>query len=131
MVSDQTGFVILLCGVFFQAAMGILTYAQDKLGVEESWYEKLHRWEDALAAYSTKAHSATSADELQSANLGRMRCLAALARWEELSILCRESWVPTEHSRCLEMAPMVSLNLKALLIPPSPILVSSRSSSLW
>jgi hypothetical protein len=33
-------------------------------------YEKLHRWEDALAAYSTKAHSATSADELQSANLG-------------------------------------------------------------
>jgi len=49
---------------------------------------------------------------------GRMRCLAALARWEELSILCRESWVPTEHSRCLEMAPMVSLNLKALLTPP-------------
>jgi FKBP12-rapamycin complex-associated protein len=37
MVSDQTGFVILLFGVFFQAAMGILTYAQDKLGVEESW----------------------------------------------------------------------------------------------
>jgi hypothetical protein len=33
-------------------------------------YEKLHRWEDALAAYSTKAHSATSADELQSATLG-------------------------------------------------------------
>jgi FKBP12-rapamycin complex-associated protein len=39
---------------------------------------------------------------------GRMRCLAALARWEELSILCRESWVPTEHSRCLEMAPMAA-----------------------
>jgi hypothetical protein len=49
-----------------------------------------------------------------------MRCLAALARWEELSILCRESWVPTEHSRCLEMAPMVSLNLKAFLTPPLP-----------
>ena len=38
---------------------------------------------------------------------GRMRCLAALAKWEELSDLCRESWVPTEVARCREMAPMV------------------------
>lgn len=49
---------------------------------------------------------------------GRMRCLAALARWEELSILCRESWAPAEVSYCLEMAPMVySLTLNNVYSP--------------
>lgn len=47
-----------------------------------------------------------------------MRCLAALAKWEELSDLCRESWVPNEVSRCLEMAPMVH-NLTQLHIVAS------------
>lgn len=94
-----------------EAAMGILTYARSNLRVElkESWYEKLQHWELALEAYKKKANQAQSnPDELQSATLGRMRCLAALARWEELSILCRESWAATEVSRCLEMAPMAA-----------------------
>lgn len=38
---------------------------------------------------------------------GRMRCLAALARWEELSALCREQWTAAEPAARLEMAPMV------------------------
>ncbi|KAG0576661.1 hypothetical protein KC19_5G097200 [Ceratodon purpureus] len=94
-----------------EAAMGILTYARQNLRVElkESWYEKLQHWELALDAYKKKAIQAQSnPDELQSATLGRMRCLAALARWEELSILCRESWAANEVSRCLEMAPMAA-----------------------
>uniref|UniRef100_A0A2P2LTD4 Serine/threonine-protein kinase TOR isoform X2 n=1 Tax=Rhizophora mucronata TaxID=61149 RepID=A0A2P2LTD4_RHIMU len=36
-----------------------------------------------------------------------MRCLAALARWEELNNLCKEYWTPAEPSARLEMAPMV------------------------
>jgi hypothetical protein len=40
---------------------------------------------------------------------GRMRCLAALARWEELNNLCKEYWTPAEPSARLEMAPMVVL----------------------
>lgn len=39
--------------------------------------------------------------------VGRMRCLAALARWEELNNLCREYWTPAEPAARLEMAPMV------------------------
>lgn len=39
---------------------------------------------------------------------GRMRCLAALARWEELSALCREQWTAAEPGARLEMAPMVN-----------------------
>lgn len=39
--------------------------------------------------------------------VGRMRCLAALARWEELNNLCKEYWTPAEPAARLEMAPMV------------------------
>ena len=39
--------------------------------------------------------------------VGRMRCLAALARWEEFNNLCKESWTPAEPAARLEMAPMV------------------------
>ena len=38
--------------------------------------------------------------------LGRMRCLAALARWEEVAALCREAWAAAESSSRLEMAPL-------------------------
>ncbi|BBN14806.1 serine/threonine-protein kinase mTOR [Marchantia polymorpha subsp. ruderalis] len=94
-----------------EAAMGILVYAQDHLNVvlKETWYEKLQRWEEALAAYKTKAAQATHmSDSKQEANLGQMRCFAALARWDELNNLCRESWAPAEHARRLEMAPMAA-----------------------
>ncbi|CAN0880248.1 Serine/threonine-protein kinase TOR [Linum grandiflorum] len=61
-----------------EAAVGILTYAQQHLGVQlkESW----------------------------------MRCLAALARWEELNNLCKEYWTPAEPSARLEMAPALMLH---------------------
>lgn len=83
----------------FQAAVGILTYAQQNLDVQlkESWYgltgleffaicdflimvahfyvfscryEKLQRWDDALKAYTAKAAQATNAQALQEATLG-------------------------------------------------------------
>ncbi|KAG5254064.1 TARGET OF RAPAMYCIN family protein [Salix suchowensis] len=85
-----------------EAAVGILTYAQQLLDVQlkESWYEKLQRWDDALKAYTVKA-SQVRVHIL-------MRCLAALARWEELNNLCKEYWTPAEPSARLEMAPMAA-----------------------
>ncbi|XP_031383805.1 serine/threonine-protein kinase TOR isoform X3 [Punica granatum] len=93
-----------------EAAVGILTYAQQNLDVQlkESWYEKLQRWDDALRAYTLKASQATSPSEVLDATLGRMRCLAALARWEELNNLCKEYWIPAEPAARLEMAPMAA-----------------------
>ncbi|KAJ8764782.1 hypothetical protein K2173_009184 [Erythroxylum novogranatense] len=93
-----------------EAAVGILTYAQQNLGVQlkESWYEKLQRWDDALKAYTAKASQASSPHLVLEATLGRMRCLAALARWEELNNLCKEYWTPAEPSARLEMAPMAA-----------------------
>ncbi|KAK4762122.1 hypothetical protein SAY87_030006 [Trapa incisa] len=93
-----------------EAAVGILTYAQQTLDVQlkESWYEKLQRWDDALRAYTLKALQATSPSEVLDATLGRMRCLVALARWEELNHLCKEYWTPAEPAARLEMAPMAA-----------------------
>lgn len=93
-----------------EAAVGILTYAQQHLDVQlkESWYEKLQRWDDALKAYTAKAAQATNPHALQEATLGRMRCLAALARWEELNNLCKEYWTPAEQAARLEIAPMAA-----------------------
>ncbi|XP_052626570.1 serine/threonine-protein kinase TOR isoform X1 [Lactuca sativa] len=93
-----------------EAAVGILTYAQQRLDVQlkESWYEKLQRWDDALKAYTAKSAQATSQHLILDATLGRMRSLAALARWEELNNLCREYWTPAEPAARLEMAPMAA-----------------------
>ncbi|KAK9941754.1 hypothetical protein M0R45_007448 [Rubus argutus] len=93
-----------------EAAVGILTYAQQNLDVQlkESWYEKLQRWDDALKAYTAKASQASSPHLVLDATLGRMRCLAALARWEELNNLFKEYWTPAEPAARLEMAPMAA-----------------------
>lgn len=93
-----------------EAAVGILTYAQQNLGVQlkESWYEKLQRWDNALKAYTSKAAQTSAPHLALEATLGRMRCLAALARWEELNNLCKEYWTPAEPSARLEMAPLAA-----------------------
>ncbi|XP_062021485.1 serine/threonine-protein kinase TOR [Rosa rugosa] len=93
-----------------EAAVGILTYAQQNLDVQlkESWYEKLQRWDDALKAYTAKASQASSQHLILDATLGRMRCLAALARWEELNNLFKEHWTPAEPAARLEMAPLAA-----------------------
>ncbi|XP_049384600.1 serine/threonine-protein kinase TOR-like [Solanum stenotomum] len=93
-----------------EAAVGILTYAQQRLGVQlkKSWYEKLQCWDDALKAYTAKASQASSPHLGLDATLGRMQCLAALAWWEELSNLCKEYWMPAEPAARLEMAPMAA-----------------------
>ncbi|KAJ4809422.1 Serine/threonine-protein kinase [Rhynchospora pubera] len=93
-----------------EAAMGILTYSQEYLDVQlkESWYEKLQRWDEALHAYTAKSSQASSPNQNLDATLGRMRCLAALARYEELNALCREQWTAAESAARLEMAPMAA-----------------------
>ncbi|KAG5625283.1 hypothetical protein H5410_010501 [Solanum commersonii] len=95
-----------------ESAVGILTYAQQCLGVQlkESWrrYEKLQCWDDALKAYTAKASQASSPHLGLDATLGRMQCLAALVRWEELNNLCKEYWTPAEPAARLEMAPMAA-----------------------
>ena len=51
---------------------------------------------------------------------GKMRCLAALAQWDELNILCKEFWTPAEPAARLEMAPMVGFILISLVMDVFP-----------
>jgi FKBP12-rapamycin complex-associated protein len=88
-------------------AIGILTYAQQKLNFElkESWYEKLLRWEDALAAYERKQIENPKSFEL---TLGRMRCLHELGEWETLSKLCTEKWDFADDDQRRAIAPLAA-----------------------
>jgi len=65
------------------AATGVLALAQERLGlaIDESYYEKLHRWSDALKAYEAKQLEDPINSDLA---LGRMRCLSALGETEKL-----------------------------------------------
>ncbi|KAF5955123.1 hypothetical protein HYC85_007979 [Camellia sinensis] len=57
----------------------------------------------ALIIYVTRVARVTNRH-----GIGRMRCLAALARWEELNNLCKEYWTPAEPAARLEMAPLAA-----------------------
>ena len=89
------------------AAIGILTYAQQKHSVElkESWYEKLQRWEDALVAYNKRQTEDPSNIQV---TLGRMRCLHALGEWEQLSQLAQEKWFGTDDDTRKMIAPLAA-----------------------
>eukprot|EP00026_Physarum_polycephalum_P000091 Phypoly_transcript_00091.p1 GENE.Phypoly_transcript_00091~~Phypoly_transcript_00091.p1 ORF type:complete len:2307 (+),score=451.47 Phypoly_transcript_00091:133-7053(+) len=90
-----------------EAAVGILLYAQQTHSIElkESWYEKLHRWEDALAAYERKQKDDPTQPEYM---LGRMRCLHALGEWERLFQLSKEIWKTNQESTRHAAAPLAA-----------------------
>ncbi|KAI8813143.1 armadillo-type protein [Cladochytrium replicatum] len=73
------------------SAIGVLTYAQRNYNVElkESWFEKLQRWEEGLAAYEKRQAEEPLSMEV---TFGRMRCLFYLGEWEALSQLTFERW---------------------------------------
>ena len=84
------------------SAIGALVCAQRSYDIrlEESWYEKLQRWDDALAAYQTKWHQdPESFDSL----LGILRCWHALGDWDALGTLAAEVWskVPVDVQEAL------------------------------
>ena len=45
-----------------------------------------------------------------------MRCLASLARWDELNLLCKDYWARAEPVARLEMAPMVRIVILYIII---------------
>lgn len=94
-----------------EAASGVLAFAQAnlKLEIKESWYEKLGRWEAALDSYTRRCGAAGAPpEEREAARLGRMRCLAALAEWEELLAVAQEEWAAAPAERQRTVAPIAA-----------------------
>jgi len=91
----------------YEAAMGILKYAQNihSIDLQESWYEKLQRWEEAYDAYEEKLQYGSYDTSLV---LGKMRCLKALGQWEMLHHLCKDSWTHADQTMKTQMAPMAA-----------------------
>lgn len=74
------------------AAFGILRKAQayGELDLKETWFEKLNRWEEALASYQKRENEEDNPGfEII---MGKMRCLHALGEWDILSGLAEEKW---------------------------------------
>ena len=90
-----------------QAAAGVVTYAQDhhNMQLEETWsgYEKLQRWDKALAAYNMIEKQKGPAVEL---SIAKMRCLTALANWPQLAIEIENVWKQTDDKDKSKIAPM-------------------------
>lgn len=89
------------------AAIGILKYAQEHRGLQlkETWYEKLQRWDEALAAYNKR--EAEEPDSLD-ITMGKMRCYHALGEWEQLSKLAEQKWDSSSNDMKRSIAPLAA-----------------------
>ncbi|WFD44630.1 non-specific serine/threonine protein kinase [Malassezia psittaci] len=89
------------------AAFGALTYARENMHIthHEEWYEKLHRWEEALSAYDR--HAKEHPENLETV-FGQMRCLHALGEWEHLTELVQEKWPLANADGRRKMAPLAA-----------------------
>ncbi|KAL8819240.1 MAG: hypothetical protein Q9223_002295 [Gallowayella weberi] len=89
------------------AAVGILRNAQKyrDFDLKESWFEKLGRWEEALAAYRRREADDPHSFEVTT---GKMRCLHALGEWEILSNLAQQKWSLSSIEQKRQIAPLAA-----------------------
>ncbi len=97
-----------------EAALGILKYAQKKLGsvivVKESWLAKLGNWTEALGLYEERAKEEPADME---AVLGMMKCLDALGQWDDIVQLCNGAWDTLMSEDCRPNVQKKVINLAA------------------
>ncbi|KAL8826647.1 MAG: hypothetical protein Q9170_007322 [Blastenia crenularia] len=89
------------------AAVGILRNAQKYRDFElkETWFEKLQRWDEALAAYRRREVDDPTSFEV---TMGKMRCLHALGEWEILSNLAHQKWSLSSIDHKRAIAPLAA-----------------------
>ncbi|KJK91638.1 Phosphatidylinositol 3-kinase [Metarhizium anisopliae BRIP 53284] len=94
------------------AAIGILRKAQlykEGIQLRETWFEKLERWEEALAFYN-KREREIPADQPTPIEIvmGKMRCLHALGEWDALANLTGSTWVNSAPEVQRMIAPLAT-----------------------
>ena len=89
------------------AAIGILRRAQFYGDVElkEAWFEKLQRWEEALAAYQRRERIEPDSFDIV---MGKMRCLHALGEWRMLSEIAQEHWMEASNENRKNMSALAA-----------------------
>ncbi|KAI1098365.1 FAT-domain-containing protein [Jackrogersella minutella] len=96
----------------YDAAIGILRKAQlykDGIQLRETWFEKLERWEEALAFYN-KRESEMPRDQAVPLDIvmGKMRCLHALGEWDALANLTSNTWANSAPEIQRRIAPLAT-----------------------
>ncbi|OAA40923.1 TOR kinase [Metarhizium rileyi] len=94
------------------AVIGILRKAQlykEGIQLRETWFEKLERWEEALAFYN-KREREIPADQPTPIEIvmGKMRCLHALGEWDALANLTGSTWVNSAPEVQRMIAPLAT-----------------------
>ncbi|KZL74444.1 phosphatidylinositol 3-kinase tor2 [Colletotrichum incanum] len=94
------------------AAIGILRKAQlykEGIQLRETWFEKLERWEEALAFY-TKREMEVPDDMPVPVEIimGKMRCLHALGEWEALAGIAGNTWANSSPDVQRLIAPLAT-----------------------
>ena len=94
------------------AAIGILRKAQlykEGIQLRETWFEKLERWEEALAIYN-KREAEVPEDQAIPIEIvmGKMRCLHALVEWEALANLTSNVWSNSSPEIQRKIAPLAT-----------------------
>ena len=94
------------------AAIGILRKAQlykEGIQLRETWFERLERWEEALAFYN-KRERETPRDQAIPVDIvmGKMRCLHALGEWDALATLTSETWANSSPEVQRKIAPLAT-----------------------
>ncbi|KZZ93990.1 TorA protein [Ascosphaera apis ARSEF 7405] len=89
------------------AAFGILRKAQGYRDVElkETWFVKLQRWEEALAAYRRREQIDPDSFDV---TMGKMRCFHALGEWKMLSDIAQEKWNQASNDQRKAIAPLAA-----------------------
>ena len=97
------------------AAAGVLQFAMrhEPEGIKPMWFERLHRWDEALSAYERRQLVTAQQQQPDSRShellLGRLRCLKELQQWERLAALASTAFLSTDDSAVRGLiAPLVS-----------------------
>ncbi|KAI2636825.1 TOR kinase [Xylaria nigripes] len=96
----------------YDAAIGILRKAQlykDGIQLRETWFEKLERWEEALAFYNRREREIPEDQAIPiDIVMGKMRCYHALTEWEALASLAGNTWANSAPDVQRRIAPLAT-----------------------
>ncbi|KAM4062714.1 FAT domain-containing protein [Hirsutella rhossiliensis] len=94
------------------AAIGILRKAQlykEGIQLRETWFEKLERWEEALAFYNKREREVAPDQPVPvEIVMGKMRCLHALGEWDALANLTSSTWANSAPEVQRMIAPLAT-----------------------
>ncbi|KAL7421428.1 phosphatidylinositol kinase-related protein kinase tor1 [Cryptotrichosporon argae] len=92
------------------AAYGTLEYAEHNLGMTHDvlWYEKLGRWEDALAVWEQREADPHSTFDESEIAFGKLQSLHALGEWDQLSEFVQVRWPSATQDEKKQMAPLAA-----------------------